>query len=46
MSRAALELECEQRYIEMVVPEGGVGGLLGMAELMDVGAATSRACFC
>jgi hypothetical protein len=46
MSRAALELKSERLYIETVVPEGGVGGLLGVAELMDVGAAPPRACFC
>jgi hypothetical protein len=27
-------------------PEGGVGGPLGMAELLDVGAAALKACQC
>jgi hypothetical protein len=32
LSRAALWLECERWYVGMAVPEGGVGGLLGVAE--------------
>jgi hypothetical protein len=32
LSRAALWLECERWYVGMAVPEGGVSGLLGVAE--------------
>ena len=32
LSRAASWLECERRYVGMAVPEGGVGGPLGVAE--------------
>jgi hypothetical protein len=39
LSRAALWLMCERWYVGMAVPEGGVGGLLGEAEWLDVGAA-------
>jgi hypothetical protein len=30
----------------MAVPEGGVGGPLGVAEQLDVGAAASKLCRC
>jgi hypothetical protein len=36
LRRAAPWLERERWYVGMVVPEGGVGGLLGVAELLDV----------
>ena len=32
LCRAASWLECERWYVGMAVPEGGVGGLLGVAE--------------
>jgi hypothetical protein len=40
--RAALCLECERWYVGMAVPEDDVGGLLGMAEQLDVGAAAPK----
>jgi hypothetical protein len=39
--RAALWLVCERWYIGTAVPKGGVGGMLGVAEQLDIGAAAS-----
>jgi hypothetical protein len=39
LSRAASGLECERCHVGMVVPDGSVGGPLGVAEQLDVGAA-------
>jgi hypothetical protein len=41
-----LWLECERWYVGTAVPEGGVGGLLGVAEQLDVGAAAPKLCQC
>jgi hypothetical protein len=38
-----LRLEFERWYVGMAVPEGGVGGLLGVVEQLDVGAAAPKA---
>jgi hypothetical protein len=46
LDRAASWLECERWYIGMVVPEGGVGGPLGIAKQVDVGAAAPKLCHC
>jgi hypothetical protein len=46
LSRAASWLECERWYVGMAVPEGGAGGLLGVAERLDVGAATPKLWVC
>jgi hypothetical protein len=43
LGRAALRLEFERWYVGMAVPEGGVGGLLGVVEQLDVGAAAPKA---
>jgi hypothetical protein len=40
--RAVLRLQREQEDVGMAVPEGGVGGLLGAAELVDVGTAVPK----
>jgi hypothetical protein len=42
----APRLERERWYVGTSVPEGGVGGLMGVAELLDVGVATSKVCQC
>jgi hypothetical protein len=36
MCRVASWLECERWYVETVFLEGGVGGLLGVVEQLDV----------
>jgi hypothetical protein len=41
----APQLERERWYVGTAVPEGGVGGLLGV-ELLDVGVAAPKACKC
>jgi hypothetical protein len=42
---AVLRLEHERWYIGMVILEGGVGSLLGVEELLDVGAVAPRVYF-
>jgi hypothetical protein len=44
LGRAAPLLERERWYVGTAILEGGVGGLLGVAELLDVGMAASKAC--
>jgi hypothetical protein len=39
LGRAASWLEHERWYVGTAVPEGGVGGLLGVVEQLDAGAA-------
>jgi hypothetical protein len=43
LGRAALRLELERWYVGTAVPEGGVGGLPGVVEQLDVGAAAPKA---
>jgi hypothetical protein len=43
---AASWLECERWYVGMAVPDSGVGGPLGVAEQLDVGAAAPKLCRC
>jgi hypothetical protein len=38
-----LRLELKQWYVGMAVPADGVGGLLGVVEQLDVGAAALKA---
>jgi hypothetical protein len=40
--RAASWLECERWYVGMAVPEGGVGGSLGVAKQLDIGAVAPK----
>jgi hypothetical protein len=42
LGRAASWLESERWHIGMAVPEGGVGGLLGVVDQLDVGAAARK----
>jgi hypothetical protein len=42
LSCAASWLECERWYVGMAVLEAGVGGPLGVAEQVDVGAASPK----
>jgi hypothetical protein len=42
LGRAALRLVLERWYVGMAVPEGGVGGLPGVVEQLDVGAAALK----
>jgi hypothetical protein len=42
MSHAISWLEYELWYVGMAVLEGGVGGLLGMKERLDIGAAAQN----
>jgi hypothetical protein len=42
LCRAALRLEREQWHVRTVVPKGGVGGLLDVAESLDIGAAAPK----
>jgi hypothetical protein len=42
----APQLERERWYAGTAVPKGGVGGLLGVEELLDVGVAAPKACQC
>jgi hypothetical protein len=44
LGRAALWLEFERWYVRTTVPEGGFGGLPGVVEQLDVGAAAPKAC--
>jgi hypothetical protein len=46
LCRAASWLECERWYVGMAVPEGGIGGLLGVVEPVDVGAAAPELSQC
>jgi hypothetical protein len=43
LGRAALRLGIERWYVGMAVPEDGVGGLPGVVEQLDVGAAAPKA---
>jgi hypothetical protein len=43
LGRAALRLELERWYVGTAVPEDGVGGLPGVVEQLDVGAAATKA---
>jgi hypothetical protein len=42
LDRAALRLELERWYVGTVIPDGGVGGLPGVVEQLDVGAAALK----
>jgi hypothetical protein len=43
LGRAALRLKLERWYVGTAVSEGGVGGLPGVVEQLDVGAAAPKA---
>jgi hypothetical protein len=43
LRRAALQLDLERWYVGTAVPEDGVGGLPGVVEQLDVGAAAPKA---
>jgi hypothetical protein len=43
LGRAALRLKLERWYVGAAVLEGGVGGLPGVVEQLDVGAAAPKA---
>jgi hypothetical protein len=42
LGRAALRLKLERSYVETAVPEGGVGGLPGVVEQLDIGATAPK----
>jgi hypothetical protein len=44
LGRAALRLVLERWYVGTAVPEGGVGGLPGVVEQLDVGEVLSAEC--